>query len=280
MINEFRRANMENSFNFERHLQTREDDIIFRVFADGLHQNLFKTRRALQSLFDFLELIPMGNKKIDNEKLSVPYRNEKRQQINDLVSFFIGVQRAVSAVIKGSFLLSEVGAGPRPTAEDILQNADAMNEEAKKLVVFCQSHEISPFEPDFLRSVLTTLGLEGFKQLVENEEFAVLRQNPDLFRQAMMHQQGDPVAFLMSKVRSVNEGIVELAAAGEFCDLEQTNPGIFAYAILHYKNARTSRGKHFSNAKDYLLFLKQEKEKAKAKLKKKGKRKRFEKEVY
>lgn len=271
MIEEVRKGYRENPAGFERHLQNSEDAYLYKRFADEIHHTLIKTRRLFQQFLDMMEALPLGELNPDHSRKGMAYRTDREKQINDLVSYFIGIQKSTSNIVKGGLHLSRQGFLPRPTAESILRTVDDVMEEGKQLVVFCQSRGIPCFDTDFLRKVLTTIGLEGFKKIVDDEQFAPLSQNPELFYLAVLHQQGHD-AFLQSKAKSTREGIEELRAQGEFEDMAKEDPNILAYAVLNYSSAKTPRNKRFSNAHDYLLYLREQKKISAQKKKKNGKK--------
>jgi len=283
MIEEVRRANIEKTVDLDRHLQNNDDTIIYKRFADELHQTLIRTRKMLQFLFDFLDSVPHEDKVMQEKKFSSSYKAAREQSRGDLVSFFIGMQRATSGIVKGGFHLSHQNVVPSPSAESILQTMDNIMEEGKRLVVYCESQGIPPFDSDFLRKILTTTGLDGFKKLVEDERFAVLRIKSEFFREAVLHQQGDPVAFLEGKVKFVNEKVEELKSSGEFDELAKDHPHIFAEAVFEYRTVKRGFNQHpFSNPYDYLVRRKKnyEREKAKAAHKKPRARKRVAEDLY
>lgn len=259
MIEKVRSANVEKSEDMNRHLESAEDGLIFREFSSDFYHRLMDTRRSLLALFDFLSTFQPSDKIDGRMPQFSSYHKKRAEQVRETMSFFIAIQRATSSIVKGGFHLAHQGADRRPTAETILQTADQVMDEGKKLAIFCQSLEIFPFDEAFLRRVLTTVGYEGFKKLVENDEFTVLHERPEFFKEAVMHQQGDPEAFLRGKVAFVHKGVAELQATGEFDDLMKNDPEIFSRAVIQYPFARTAKRKRFSNPHDYLLHLRQEK---------------------
>ena len=159
MIEEVRRIYREKPQDFEWNLRSKEDAHVYRRFALEIHQTLMKTRKVLQAFLDTVDGLSSPNGRRASEK-----------QISDLILFFVGIQKTTTNLVKGDFLLSQNMALPRPTAASILQTTDAVMEEGKRLVAFCESKEIPCFDPDFLQKILMTIGFEGFKKMVEEEE--------------------------------------------------------------------------------------------------------------
>ena len=155
MIEEIRRVYREKPENFEWNLQSRADEHIYRRFVVEIHQELMKTRRALQAC---LSTLSYGKKCEVTEK-----------QLCDLKFFFVGMQKATTDIVKGGFLLSQQSAATRPTANSVIQTTNDVMEEGKRLVMFCQEWGIPCFDPDFLRKILTTMGFEEFKKIAEQE---------------------------------------------------------------------------------------------------------------
>jgi hypothetical protein len=262
MIEEVRRANLEKTIDVDRHLKDEGNNSLYKRFADELHHHLIKTRRSLQCLFDFIEAtVPDEH----HQRKGVPYREERQRSVDSLVSFFIGMQKATSNIVKGGFQLNEQGRRPKLTADDLLGTMDRVMDEGKELVVYCESLGISPFDSEFFRRVLTTIGLEGFKKLVEDERYATLKIKPDLFRDAVLHQQGAE-DFLKSKLHFVDEKTAELTATGEFDELAKAFPHIYVEAALAYREVKKGYNRYpFSNPYDYLLRKKKDYERAKEK---------------
>ncbi len=281
MIEEVRRANLEKSIDVDRHLRDESNSIIYKGFADELHQSLIKTRRRLQAFFDLIDATAPDEQ---DRRKGVSYREERERNVGNLVSFFIGIQKATSNIVKGGFQLNEQGRRPKPTADDLLGTTDRVMEEGKELVTYCTSLGISPFDSDFIRRVLTTTGLDGFKRLVEDEQYGVFKIKPDLFRDAVLHQQGAE-DFLKSKLHFVEEQTAELAATGEFEELAAAFPHIYVEAALKYREVKKGYNRYpFSNPYDYLLRKKKDHERGKEKASKKkngnGKKRTGAEDVY
>lgn len=257
MIEEVRSANLENSGDMNGHLESAEDGLIFREFSSDFYHRLMDTRRSLQALFDFLSTLQINHKTEGRMQRLSSHHKKRAEQVREMMSFFIAIQRATSSIVKGGFHLAQRGIDSRPTAGTILQTADKVMDEGKKLAVFCQTSGISPFEDGFLQRVLTTVGYEGFRKLVENTEFVLLKERPEFFKEAVMRQQGDPEVFLRSKIAFVNRSAAELEASREFDELREKDSEIFARAVMQYPFARTARGKKFSNARDYLRSIRE-----------------------
>lgn len=281
MIEEVRRANLEKSIDVDRHLRDESNSIIYKGFADELHQSLIKTRRRLQALFDFIDAIAPDEQ---DRRKGFSYREERERNVGNLVSFFIGIQKATSNIVKGGFHLNEQGRRPKPMADDLLGTTDRVMEEGKELVTYCTSLGISPFDSDFIRRVLTTTGLDGFKSLVEDEQYRIFKIKPDLFRDAVLHQQGAE-DFLRSKLHFVEEQTAGLMASGEFDELATDFPHIYVEAALKYREVKKGYNRYpFSNPYDYLLRKKKDHERGKEKASKKkngnGKKRTGAEDVY
>lgn len=269
MIEEVRRANLEKSIDTDRHLKDEANSLVYKGFADELHQTLIKTRRRLQGFFDIIDATAQDEQ---GKRRGFSYREERQRNVDNLVSFFIGIQKAASNIVKGGFLLQEQGRSEKPTAQGILDTVDGVMEEGKELVTYCESMGISPFDSEFFRRVLTTIGLEGFKKLVEDERYAVLNIKPDLFRDAVLHQQGAE-DFLRSKLHFIEEQTAGLMASGEFHELAEAYPHIYVEAALKYREVKKGYNRYpFSNPYDYLLRKQKDHERAKEKTAK-GKKK-------
>ncbi len=266
MIEEVRKAYQEKTIGLDQHLQRSEDQLVYNRFAHEVHQHLIKTRRALQGFFDSLEMLPSNYKTAGNvTELARAHQHKKKDEDQkiDLVVFFTAIQKAASTIVKGGLHLRQQNLY-KPTKGDA-DLVDDLLEEGKKIVVFCEEHGLPPHDAEFLRRTLATMGYEGFKKLLEDPEFEVLRKKPVLFQQAVLHQQGDPVAFLRSKTNFVKKGAEELKACGKFDDLAKGSDEIYIEALLHYAD-----NKRFSNPHDYLVYLRNERKRRAEK----GKRKK------
>jgi len=266
MIEQVRQAHLGKSSEIQRGLSI-EANRSYQASSDLIHKNFCAIRRSLQDLFDILEIVKFEKeKRSEHEKFR--HNELSNQQHADLSAIFRGISKAARDILKGAYALNSQGAGL-----DLPENfMDEMTEEARRVLDLCNALDIPAADENFLRKVLTTIGFEGFQGLLMDDEFDILRKKPVLFKQAVMHQQGDPVAFLRSEKGFVERGVAKLSENGEFADLLEANPHVLVEAMLNYRDPKINRGhkvtNRFSNAHDYLLYLRKQKKLAKGKKKK------------